>query len=369
MSDISMLRERLEEIGDEAGLLKVDVERACARGRRLLRVRRAVAASGAAATIGVVVAVVTIAGRAPSPSGPASTLPAATSSAAAARPDHLLATASFGWLPTGFAADSLVADSQDRPYFEIDATTGTSSGPVIILTDYGPGPQPAMPDLPGGVPASAIPTAQVNGHAAYWITAPTIGPNAQLNFELRWEYGSHRWADLQASGLSAASVADLTSTAYRIAENATLGERVLVAMPFRISGIPASLRVHRIVMNPGSRPAALIYFAGSDLSPSDSIQFSVSPTGVTSHHPGDPGSGHGPKPHSQGVTTNTVVDGHPAYDSQLTGQAGGAMLWVFGVRGLDVEINAGARALAALPSSHDLLWLFAHMTVLPGTRS
>jgi hypothetical protein len=59
-----------------------------------------------------------------------------------------------------------------------------------------------------------------------------------------------------------------------------------------------------------------------------------------------------------------VIDGHPAYDSQLTGQAGAAILWVFGVHGHDVEISAGATAVAALPNSHDLIWLFSHMRVV-----
>jgi hypothetical protein len=377
MNDISMLRERLDQIGDEAGELRVDIERARARGRRLLRLRRAATAGASAAMVGVVVAVVAITGKA-APSRPATTVPEAPV-VAMPRPAQIAATASFGWLPARFAADSFVADSQDRPYFEIDAGTSAGSGPVIILTDYGRGPQPALPDLPGGVPASPIPTAPVSGHAAYWITAPTVRPDAQLSFELRWEYGPDRWADLQASGLPATSAADVTSTAYRIARTARLGEHVLLTMPFGVTGIPAGLQARRIVLNSGAQGSALIYFVGSNLAPSDSIQLSVSPTGLTSHHPGSLASGQfarrfarhrgAPSPASEGVTTNTVIDGHPAYDSQLTGQAGGAILWVFGVHGLDVEINAGASALAALPRSHDLIWLFSHMSIVNNSRS
>ena len=234
MSDISLLRERLQQIGDKAGQLKVDIATARARGRRLVRLRRTAAAAGAAAMVGGVLVGATMMGGAAAPSRPARTMPAGPA-AAAPGPDHLVATASFGWLPAGFASDSSVADSQDRPYFEIDTGTRTGTGPVIILTDYGRGPQPALPDLPGGAPASATPTAAVNGHAAYWITAPTPGPAAQLNFELRWEYSPHRWADLQASGLAATSAADLTSTAYKIAEGAQLGERVPLTMPFGVA--------------------------------------------------------------------------------------------------------------------------------------
>ncbi len=342
-----MLREQLDQIGNEAAELRVDVGRARARGRRLLRLRRAATAAGSAAMIGVGVIAVTVTGKAAPPNRPASVTPAAPATTLP-QLDRMVATGSFGWLPTGFAADGFVADSQGPSYFEVDATIGSSHAPVITLTDYGRGPQPALPDLPGGVPASAIATAPVNGRAAYWITEPSIGPNAQLNFELRWEYGPHRWADLQASGLRATSVADLTSTAYRIARTATLGVRVRLTMPLGVTGIPAGLRARRSVLNTGAEASALMYFVGSDLAPSDSIQFSVSPAGIT----------------RPGVTANTVVDNHPAYDSQLADSAGDAILLVFGVHGVDVEIDAGEKALAALPSSHDLVWLFDHMTVV-----
>jgi hypothetical protein len=351
MTDIRMLREQLDQIGNEAADLRVDVGRARAHGRRLLRLRRAGAATGSAAMIGVVLVAVTIMGRAAPPSRPASGAPPGPATAPAPL-GHLVATGSFGWLPAGFAADSFVADSQGQSYFEVDATTGSGNAPVITLTDYGRGPQPALPDLPGGVPASTIPTAPVNGRVAYWITEPSIGPTAQLNFELRWEYGPHRWADLQASGLRATSVADLRSTAYRIARTATLGERVPLRMPLGVTGVPAGLQARRSVLNTGAEASALMYFVGSDLAPSDSIQFSVSRAGVT----------------RPGVTANTVVDKHPAYDSQLAGRAGDAILLVFGVHGLDVEIDAGEKALGALPSSHDLIWLFDHMTVVASSR-
>jgi hypothetical protein len=363
MNDICVLREKLDQIGNEAGELRVNIGRARARGRRLLRLRRGAAAAGSAAMIGVVVVAVTVTGRAATPSRPAGVTPVGPATAPPPA-GHLVATASFGWLPAGFAADSFVADSQDRAYFEIDAATGSGNGPVISLTDYGRGSQPALPDLPGGVAASAIPTAPVNGHPAYWITAPAVAPNAQLNFELRWEYGPHRWADLQASGLPATSVADLTGTAYRIARAARLGAHVLLTMPFGVTGIPASLQARRLVLNTGAQSSALMYFVGVDLAPSDSIQLSVSPAGLTRHHPGIPAAGQSPSSASKGITTNTVIDGHPAYDSQLTGQAGAAILWVFGVHGLDVEISAGATAVAALPNSHDLIWLFSHMRVV-----
>jgi hypothetical protein len=359
MSDISLLRERLTQMADEGGHLHVDIGRARARGRRFLRLRRAAAAAGSAAMIVVVVLTAAIAGRTPTvrlSHGPAAPAAAAT------HPDQLIQTASFGWLPDGLAADSFVADSQNRPYFEADAGTA-GTGPVIMLTDYGRGPQPALPDLPGGVPAALIPAARIHGRAAYWVTAPAAGANAQLNFELRWQYGPHRWADLQASGLAPASVTDITSTAYRIAETATFGEHSALTLPFGVAGIPASLDPRRTVLNTGPHSSALIYFAGSDLTPADSIQVSVSPTGLIRHHPGEPGSGQGPAPASRGVTTNTVIDGHPAYDTQLAGPAGAAVLLVFGVHGLDVQINAGPSALAAMPRSHNLIWVFNHMTV------
>jgi hypothetical protein len=380
MSDINMLRERLDQIGNEAGHLQVDLGRARVRGRRILRMRRAATAAGSAAMIGVVVVAVAVAGRAAPPGHPAGNLPPA--SAAAPPAAQLVRTAAFGWLPAGLSADSYVADSQSRPYFEVDAGTAGGLGPVIILTDYGHGPQPALPDLPGGVPATLIPAARVNGHRAYWITAPTTAPNAQLNFELRWQYAPDKWADLQAAGLPAPSVAGLTRVAYKIAATAALGGRSVIALPIGVAGIPPGLRVRRAALDTvtshgpavvgPARGGALIFFAGSKLAPSDSIQFSVSPTGLVKHHRVDgprafdrrrSGTGQGPTPASDGVATNTVIDGHPAYDSQLDGQAGTAILWVFGVHGFDVQIEAGPSALAAMPRSHDLIWLFSHMTV------
>ena len=380
MSDISMLRERLDQIGNEVGHLQVDVGRARSRGRRILRLRRAAAGAGSAAMIGVIVAAVAVAGRAAPPGHRAGDVPPV--SAAAPRAEQMVQTAAFGWLPAGLAADSFVADSQNRPYFETDARSRSGTGPVIILTDYGRGPQPALPDLPGGVPATLIPAADVNGHRAYWITAPTTAPNAQLNFDLRWQYAPDRWADLQAAALSATSVADLNRVAYKIAATATLGGHSVVALPIGVAGIPPGLRVRRAVLDTGTahgpavglaRGGALIFFAGENLAPSDSIQFSVSPTGLVKHHlgvaraydreRGDRGTGQGPTPIVGAVATNTVIDGHPAYDSQLDGHHGAAILWVFGVHGFDIQINAGASALAAMPRSHNLIWLFSHMSV------
>jgi hypothetical protein len=375
MSDINMLRERLDQIGNEAGHLQVDVGRARARGRRILRLRRAAAGAGSAAMIGVVVVAVAVAGRATPPGQRAGNLPPA--SAAVPRFQQLVQTAAFGWLPAGLAADGFVADSQNRPYFETDAGARRGTGPVIILTDYGRGPQPALPDLPGGVPATLIPATDVNGHRAYWITAPTTAPNAQLNFELRWQYAPDKWADLQAAGLPPTSVAGLTRVAYKIAATATLGGHSVVALPISVAGIPPGLRVRRTVLKTGAGRGALIFFTGRNPAPSDSIEFSVSPTGLVKHHRVEAartfarrrGTGQGSAPASlfgpgaHGVATNTVIDGHPAYDSQLDGQAGAAILWVFGVHGFDVQIDAGARALAAMPRSHDLIWLFTHMTV------
>ncbi len=366
MTDINLLRDRLDEIGNEAGLLPVDIGRARARGRRVLRLRRAATGAGAVATIGIIAVALAVTGRAAPPGGGAGSTPQAHM--VAPRDQQLLETASFGWLPAGLAADSFVADSQSRPYFEVDAGIGGGPGPVVMLTDYGRGPQPALPRLPGGGIASLIPAADVNGHRAYWITAPTIGPHAQLNFELRWQYAPHRWADLQGSSLAATSVASVRHTAYKIADSAVLGKDSPTALPIGVTGVPHGLRVRRTVLNSGAGRGALIFFAGRDLAPSDSIQVSVIPTGLVRHQKGNPGSGHSPGTALNGVTTNTVIDGHPAYDSQLAGQSGAATLWVFGVHGWAVEINAGASAVAAMPTSHTLIWLFTHMTVTTGSH-
>ncbi len=341
MNDISTLRERLDELGDEAGHLQVDIGRAMARGRAILRLQRAATATGSAALVGAVAVAVAVAGwPGRTAAKPGTARPAAA--AAHARPGELAGTARFGWLPAGFATTGFVINSQGQPYFEVEA--GSAKG-VLLLTDYGRGPQPALLYGPGGVLTKPIAADDVNGHPAYWAWAPTIAPG-KLGFDLRWQYAPGHWAELRGNGLPAASVASLTSMLYQVARTATLGSHTHVSLPFTVSGIPAGLRLRLATVN-GLGDGGMLLYEGSSDSSSDSIQFFVFPARL-SHR-----------------ASNTVIDGHPAYDSQLTHPAWPGALRVYGVDGWDVQILADP---AAMPGSHNLIWLFHHLTILQAER-
>lgn len=363
MNDTDATRQQLELIADTFGQLRhVDVARARARGRRILRVRRASAAAGSAA----VVSLVAVAATGLSSPNSAPSVPAAATTTGS---DPLVQTVSFGWLPTGLVANGYVADHQGQPYFQVVAqAAGTARSPAVFLTDYGRGQAPILPHLPGGVLATRIPARPVNGHPAYWLTEPTAGPQAQINFELQWRYAPHSWADLQAAGLPTTSIPALTRTVYKIADTVTLGLKIPVRMPLRVTGIPGGLTPDTASLITGSQLTALLGYSAT--TPSDSLQIAVTRTGKIPHHPGSPPTP-APTPNStrwhkppMSISTNTVIDGHPAYDSQLdTPHAASAELVVFAVRGLDVAINASGHILKVLQRSGGLAGLFRRMTV------
>ena len=349
MSDVTELRSRLEELADGYEPRRVSVGLACARGRRAVRMRRAAAAAGSAAALGVVVTLA--AGGLPAvlgssaathAAGQVSRRPSPRTAPALDGTDPLLQTASFGWLPAGLAANGYLADSQSQPYFQLNATAVRGSGPDVTLTVYSRGGQPALPDLPGGIPATPIPATPVNGGRAYWVTEPTIGSQAQLNFELRWEYAPGRWADLQATGMRAASVGTLAATARKIATQTTFSRPVRVPLPMTVSGLPAGLVARRAVLNSGRRPSALIYFSGPGNSPSDSFQI-----GLMSSVPHE-------------LTPNTTIGRYRAYEV-IQPRKASAVLYVFGVHGFDVQITADGHALRTLPGG--VAGLFARLKV------
>ncbi len=381
MSDINMLRERLDQIGNEAGHLQVDVDRARARGTpdpapaagrgrgRVGRDDRCRRGRGG--------------GRGPGgAAGSSSRGRAASVRGCAARSSSWCGRPRSAGCPPGWPQTASWRTARTGLTSRPTREPRSGTGPVIILTDYGRGPQPALPDLPGGVPATMIPAADVNGHRAYWITAPTTAPNAQLNFELRWQYAPDKWADLQAAGLPATSVAGLTQVAYKIAATATLGGHSVVSLPIGVAGIPPGLRVRRAVVDTGAGRRCADFLrrpetwhrrtASSSRSARPAWSSTIRLMGPGHRRRRGTGQGSAPAslfgPGAHGVATNTVIDGHPAYDSQLDGKSGAAILWVFGVHGFDVQIDAGASALAAMPRSHDLIWLFSHMTVGAGSH-
>jgi hypothetical protein len=218
--------------------------------------------------------------------------------------------------------------------------------------------------------ATRVPAAPVGGHPAYWVTPPTLSPNAQLSFELRWQYAPGSWADLQAVGLPAASVAGLTATAYQIASSVSFGQALPVPMPLHVTGVPGGLTALRTSFATGPQLSALIYYASPPQNPADSLQISVVPPDQVPGMPGGPAVG--PKHAGSGKkvpAVNTVIDGHQAYDSQLDDpHAGSASLLVVDVRGFDVGIDASGQVLTELSGSGGLAGLFSRITIYGGNR-
>ena len=362
MNDLTELRDRLEELADTYRPRPESIAVARARGRRSLRMRRGAAAVGSAAAIAVVATAV--AGGLPGLGAHAGTrgslagnkAPGAAASQHVTGTDPLLQMASFGWLPAGLSADGYVTDSQSQPYLELDAA---GQGASLILTAYWRGGMPPIPDLPGGVPGSRTPAAPIDGRPAYWVIEPTLGPLAQENFEMQWEYAPGRWADLQAVSLHAASVSALTREARRIAATVSFGRPSRVAMPFAVTGIPAGLMARRAVLNTGPGANGLIFFSGRGNSAEDGLQFAVWPASAAiraREYSRRRGGGSVP------VTPNTTIDGYRAYDSQLGQPArASAVLYVLDVHGFVVQIDASGPALRALPGG--LAGLFRAMTV------
>jgi hypothetical protein len=366
-NDAADLKDRLEQLAEAFGDPRhVDIGRARRRGRRILLCRRAavtVGGGGVAAGLAAVLAISVLPAQ-PGRGTSGSRVGLRPSALSDVYADPLSQTASFGWLPSGFRVAGYVADRQGRPYFQVEATSG--AGASIWLTDDGRGPRPGLPLLPGGGRAAPAPAAPVNGRPASWAIEPVAGARAQVNFDLQWEYAPGSWADLQASGWPGVSSAVLATDAHKIAETATFsGEGAPVAMPLHVAGIPAGLHLVRTALTIGPKVSALIEYAGPGTSGSDSLQIAVHPAGSVPHHPGRHSPAE-PQPIAKGIATNTSLGGHPAYDSQI-GDAGAASaaLWVFGIRGFDVQIDASGAVLQALNRHGGLAGLFSRTALYP----
>jgi hypothetical protein len=134
-------------------------------------------------------------------------------------------------------------------------------------------------------------------------------------------------------------------------------------MPLHVTGIPGGLRLLRTVLTTGSQVTALIEYAGRGSSGSDSLQIAVRPARSVPHHPGKSAPD---QPLGKGVATNTAISGHPAYDSQIGHpSAASATLWVFGVRGFDVQVDANGAILRTLDRHGGLAGLFFRMALYP----
>jgi hypothetical protein len=338
-------RQRLDA-GRERLLAAIDgpaAHRTVRAGRRFGGARGMLLAGGvaAAAIAGAVVAAQL--------GGSPVTLHSSPTAVSAKYADPLVEHAAFGWLPGGLHVNGYVADHQHEKYFQVSAQAGKGQG-TVTLTAYERGKEPFLGYLPGGVRAKRIHAAPINGHRAYWIFKPN--PSGQSSFKLRWQYAPNSWADLEGDGLHGGSTA-LTRTAYKIAKSATFGGGRPIAMPLHVGGVPGGLSPDRTVLNNGAygQVSAIVgYFAGGqDSALSIGIATSDGSVGTTPSKPGAPSKGR-PLP-------NTKLRGYPAY------QAPG-VVYVYGVNGFDVQIEASGSVLAKLNKSGGVAGLFPKMTVL-----
>ncbi|POM26354.1 hypothetical protein BTM25_07510 [Actinomadura rubteroloni] len=348
MNDLDLVRtmrvdapipsQRRLDTGREQLLAAIDspsvAPRAAGAGRRFGGVWGLLLAGGVAAVTAAGVAMATRTGGSPV------TLHNLTPAAEWAKyADPLVERAAFGWLPDGMRANGYVADSQDEKYFQVTARTGKAKGgKSVTLTAYERGTEPPLGYLPGGVPAKRIPAMPINGHRAYWIFKPD--PSGQSSFELRWQYAPNRWADLEGDQIPGDS-AELTRTAYKIAESATFGGSRPIALPLHVGGVPGGLQPDRTVLNNGAYGQVSViigYFA----EPSSELGIGIVESDLRNNTK--------PRP-------NTRLRGYPAYQTPR-------LMYVYGVNGFDVQLSASGSILAELNRTGGLAGLFNRMTIL-----
>ena len=318
-----------------------------------MRTRRIVAGAGSITAMGMSAALVFTGVPSVEVAGPVgpSRSPAATAASAHANP--LIQRAVFGWLPGDYGEVTAVMDRQPRWTFELTAVSGDLTQP-IRLTDYGSGAEPPLGFLHGGERAKRIPAAPVNGHPAYWIAKP----GTQDGGRLRWRYGPKSWAELEVTR----GANDTTETIHLIAKAVKFGGTGPMRFPIRVSKIPGGLYPYRAVRRTAPTSAAL----GFRSKEPGELAISVEDDNMSSRG---------------GLLPNTSIDGHAAYDSRLgpaqgspkpggpnygkpTGGSNGQQLWVFGVQGFDVRLDASGDALRQLASTGGLTGLFRRITVL-----
>jgi hypothetical protein len=347
MTDI--LKERLEQIANTprtGSATGPDVTAAAARGRRVLRARRAGTAAGTALAVGLAAALVGVG----LPEGE-NDAPAVQPLAGAPRATPLMQRADFGWLPHGYKVMSVGRDVDGQ--FTIGADTQPGKGDKIMLTVVD-GKEPGVAKLPGGRPGNRTKAPDVDGHRAFWTIKPGGPGSDQVPAEFRWEPAPGRWALLSIIEPKLANEA----TIYRIAKSVTFRETP-GPFPFTVRGIPSTLKDCRATINKGNVDVSL--WLSPDCSAAG-LEISVTKAKPLSTY--EKLSVVGKKGVS--LKPNTTIDGHPAYDRSRDAAASGkgSFIWVFGVDGYDVRLDASAEVLNELKASGGLVGLFHRMTFL-----
>lgn len=319
------LKERLARLAETPGPRRtVDAPAVIAKGRRVRRRRRwtaALAAAGLAAAVAVPVVQVTR----PDEHRPRVVEPVRY-------PDVLVETATFGWLPRGYARTRISRGGPSGGTFELTAGRGPGGGGVT-LTLLPPGLEPGAPTLPGARPGTLTRAEPIHGRRADWLIEPGAPGSEQIPAEFRFQYRDGAWAVLQINGKEIADVA----TVRRIAENVRFDGAEPAKFPVRIENLPQGMRISGARVEDGVARAAFT-LAGSE---GGELMITVGPTTEVSLR-------------DVPSRSNTTIDGHPAFDSHRPhdGPKDGRVppseahiLNVYDAGGVDVGLDARGRGL------------------------
>ena len=357
-------------LADSAPPSTMNVALARTQGRSIKRRRRAAVAGTGLVFTGIAAALVSavlpgpngaaaapVASSArPSASAPLTTLAPTPANGSALRggTDPLVATAGYGWLPSGVQTTDL------------DWTIGAPDIQMLMLNAEGGETHFGLTVLPAGQRRSewwgtGAPAPQVNGHTAHWETGAPGSAGAAVSglLVLVWEYAPNTWARLQAN-IGQDTSDKVVATLYHVAETVQFGRHTVLAAPFHLAQAPAGLPLAYLQYSTGFiEPGAprreptmsLNYTCQTDCSsPVSSIMITVGP----------PGSVAGAGPGNSKLTVDT-------HQATLETDSGFTRLRVFDVNGLDVEIAvSGDTGLADVNAAGGIIAYYQHVLTLFG---
>lgn len=233
------LTEDLERLAEaDAPPMKLDIELACATGRRHRRRRRtAVAGVAALAVTGALVGSNLLAAVDNRPAPATSTEPRPVITPSVIAP--LVTQATFGWLPPGITrTDFERGEHGDHVHSQNEKA---DPGTHLWLTVHPAGKVPEV-EL-GGQKLGTVPAEPVNGRTAYWATAASSDPLNAGNAVLQWKAADGRWAQL--NGYYLHLFADPKAVLHRVATEAEIGDRAQ-PLPVRITGLPGHYRIYDV---------------------------------------------------------------------------------------------------------------------------
>jgi len=209
--------------------MRLDIDQARIRGRRVRRRRIAAVATVCTAVVVAVAVVIPVAlrGNADQDRRPADpVVPPQT--------EHLLvARATFGWLPDGVAGIS-VDDNEE--WIDTAARWPGDLGMHAWLRVHPVSDTPPDLDKDPIRPLHFVSAQPVNGRPAYWATENQKDPLNRGDMHLVWQATNGQWVDLN---VYYATFGDQANVMHRIAADVTVGS-IPIAVPIRIDDLPSA---------------------------------------------------------------------------------------------------------------------------------